>query len=517
METNAGMLIAGIVTQFILGGAFGWWLRGSPKPQVVVAPPPDDLREMVAENNRRADEMHQTMSTLQQLTDGIGKEVGDHSNRVQQINSDLSTAVQGKQGVELQMALQDAVREVTSANENLQNQLQDAERKLAEQAQTIQKHIEVARTDSLTGVLNRRAFDEEIMRRVSEFQRYRTPVSLLMADIDFFKKFNDTHGHQAGDEVIKLTANKLTQAMRDVDLVCRYGGEEFAVILPATELPGGGMAADRARVAIEAAALEFNGKKLAVTLSAGVASILPGENVASLIKRADDALYQSKKAGRNCAHCHDGEKIYRTGELPQVATPAAEVAVEKPTPTQVAPAVDTDPLNQLPNGEAFQNELRRRLEQQRKYRTPVTVLLTAIDNLHMLRQRHGDDGASLIVRAAAQLLKATAHEHDTLARVADDRFAMVLPGTNEEKTRVLADKVRSAIEKLTVVANGEAVRFTVSFGIGASSAGEGAEEIMERVTAALDAAIIGGGNRISSGDNTTSALDAALAREGSSN
>ncbi|MBL8826218.1 MAG: diguanylate cyclase, partial [Planctomycetaceae bacterium] len=430
MESNAGLLIVGIVVQFLLGGAFGWWLRGSPKVQVVTEPMPEELRDLVAENRRRADEMQVTMSTLQQLTGGIGKEVGDHSNRVQQISSDLSTAAAGKNGVELQMALQDAVREVTTANEKLQNQLQDAERKLAEQAHVIQKHIEVARTDSLTGVLNRRAFDEEISRRVAEFQRYRTPVSLLMADIDFFKKFNDTHGHQAGDEVIKLTARTLTGAMRDVDLVCRYGGEEFAVILPATELLGGGMAADRARTAIEAAVLEFEDKTLHVTLSAGVASVMPGDDVSQLIKRADAALYQSKHSGRNCAHYHDGEKIYRTGDIPAHAAPAVEAPAKPAAPVAAAP--DNDPLHQLPNSEAFQNELRRRLEQQRKYRTPVTVLLTAIDNLAMLRERHGEEGASLIVRAAAQLLKATSHEHDTLARVADDRFAMVLPGTNEE-------------------------------------------------------------------------------------
>lgn len=516
MVFNAAAIIVGIIVHTALGTAIGWWLRGAPKPPEPKKPESPDLHDMIAEHRKRADEMHQTMSTLQALTGGIEKQVGDHSTLVQQINSDLSTAAQGKEGVELQMAIQDAVREVTSANEKLQNQLKEAEQKLAEQAQTIQKHIEVARTDALTGVLNRRAFDEEIARRVSEFQRYRTPVSLLMVDIDHFKKFNDTHGHQAGDEVIKLTARTLSQAMRDVDLVCRYGGEEFAVILPGTELNGGGMAADRCRTAIEAAALAFEDKVLNVTMSCGVATVLPGEEFASLIKRADEALYQSKKTGRNCAHIHDGTQIYKTGTQPAPSAstlPAKEPSDASSTPLTTTPVADSDPLHQLPNNEAFQNELGRRLEQQRKYRTPVTVLLGSIDNLATLRTQYGPEGANLILRAATQLLKASAHEHDTLARVAEDRFAMVLPGTSLEKAQQLSERVRAAIEKLSVAIDGKAVCFTISFGAASSNAGDARADVMQRVTAALDSAVLAGGNRVLSGDFGEGAFDAAFARE----
>ncbi len=121
-----------------------------------------------------------------------------------------------------------------------------------------------------------------------------------MFDIDHFKKFNDTYGHQTGDDVLCHVACTLSMVMRDVDLVCRYGGEEFAVILPATEAPGAILAAERARTAIERMLVEVSGQQLKVTCSGGIAEALPGEDAESIIARADQGLYASKKAGRNC-------------------------------------------------------------------------------------------------------------------------------------------------------------------------------------------------------------------------
>ena len=168
----------------------------------------------------------------------------------------------------------------------------------------------MARTDALTGVLNRRAFDDEIGRRVSEFQRYRTPVSLLLFDIDHFKKFNDTYGHQTGDDVLCHVACTLSMVMRDVDLVCRYGGEEFAIILPATDLKGASLAAERARAAIERMVVDIDGQIAQghVELRRRRRSCRTKTSPAS-IARADQGLYASKKAGRNCVHLHDGRQL----------------------------------------------------------------------------------------------------------------------------------------------------------------------------------------------------------------
>ena len=114
----------------------------------------------------------------------------------------------------------------------LQNRLAQAEKQIAAQAADLRSYETEARTDSLTGLANRRAFDDEMQRRFAEWQRRRTPFSLMILDIDHFKQFNDSHGHPAGDEVLRNVGKVLVKTARQMDLPCRYGGEEFAVILP---------------------------------------------------------------------------------------------------------------------------------------------------------------------------------------------------------------------------------------------------------------------------------------------
>jgi diguanylate cyclase (GGDEF)-like protein/PAS domain S-box-containing protein len=152
-------------------------------------------------------------------------------------------------------------------------------------------------TDGLTGLYNRRFLDEAITTEFHRTLRTRSPLSVVMIDIDHFKKFNDTHGHDQGDRVLKAVAVAMRNALRKYDLPCRYGGEEFMAILPNTTAEGGLAVAERIRGNIEAMAVDG----LKVTASLGIATFptLNAESPAELIEWADQALYQSKEAGRN--------------------------------------------------------------------------------------------------------------------------------------------------------------------------------------------------------------------------
>lgn len=170
-------------------------------------------------------------------------------------------------------------------------------RDITEQKRLEEELRRLATTDGLTGLYNRRYLDETLAAEISRSRRKGAPLSIVMFDVDHFKKFNDTYGHEQGDRVLQAVAKALRDAIRKYDLPCRYGGEEFLAILPDTHAAGAFTVAERLRKDIEQ--MEVDGLK--VTISLGVATFpdLPAQNGDELIAFADQALYDSKRLGRN--------------------------------------------------------------------------------------------------------------------------------------------------------------------------------------------------------------------------
>lgn len=169
--------------------------------------------------------------------------------------------------------------------------------------------IREARTDMLTGLRNRRAFNEELGRQFAQRQRQGVYFSLIMIDIDHFKAlFNDAHGHLSGDLVLRSVAQVLSSTLREMDIVCRFGGDEFAVICPGSKLHEAAVGAERVRQAVAEHAGSLKQSQLQVTISLGVAEVISPEIAEGLIQRADDALYAAKHAGRNRVHWHNGHE-----------------------------------------------------------------------------------------------------------------------------------------------------------------------------------------------------------------
>lgn len=157
-----------------------------------------------------------------------------------------------------------------------------------------------AETDGLTELYNHRHFQQEVTRSIASFTRYQTPFSLIMVDIDHFKEVNDTYLHQTGDMILREISRLIRQSLRDsVDIASRYGGEEFAIILPQTGRDGAKVVADRLRAAVEGYRFRVGSESIGVTISIGVAEFRTGMNKSELVDRADSALYKAKKEGRN--------------------------------------------------------------------------------------------------------------------------------------------------------------------------------------------------------------------------
>jgi diguanylate cyclase len=156
--------------------------------------------------------------------------------------------------------------------------------------------------DPLTKIFNRKSFDEGMLKSFADAGENGKPLCLMLLDIDHFKRFNDTWGHQTGDQVLRLVAMTLKSNIKGKDMAARYGGEEFAAILPETDLEGAMIVADNIRKAVQAKELlkrSTNEKLGRITASFGVAAYRPGDSPSSLIERADRCLYAAKHAGRN--------------------------------------------------------------------------------------------------------------------------------------------------------------------------------------------------------------------------
>jgi two-component system cell cycle response regulator len=166
----------------------------------------------------------------------------------------------------------------------------------------VQLTVEMAITDALTGLHNRRYMETHLSTLVEQAAARGKPLAALIIDIDYFKSVNDSHGHDAGDDVLREFALRIRKSIRNIDLACRYGGEEFVIVMPETDMAVATMVAERLRrrIASEPFAIQQGARNLDVTISIGIAALDgPSDNAAAMLKRADTALYRAKRDGRN--------------------------------------------------------------------------------------------------------------------------------------------------------------------------------------------------------------------------
>ncbi|CAI8825810.1 Diguanylate cyclase DgcP [Pseudomonas sp. IT-P2] len=174
---------------------------------------------------------------------------------------------------------------------------------MEQEAQGYREHLEEQRQkaliDPLTGLPNRAAWTERLEHEIAQWQQHGNTLSLAMLDLDHFKRINDNYGHLAGDKVLKIIATVLRKRLRGSEFIARFGGEEFVLLLPATPPAVGAKLLETLRAAIEACPFHFKGERVTITVSMGLAAFRPGEHSDLVLKRADQALYRAKNAGRN--------------------------------------------------------------------------------------------------------------------------------------------------------------------------------------------------------------------------
>ena len=261
-------------------------------------------------DNRRIEEIRSEMrSLIMETLSGVNQASQDAEHSASTLAASSERLSQERSVEELRNIVNDVVKETHHMAQNsntLKQMLDDTRHEIDSLRTELERTRQQATTDALTGLLNRRGFETALQIACNEASQFRQSLSLLIIDIDHFKNVNDTHGHLAGDKVLRNVGTILSANIKGKDTVGRFGGEEFAVLLPGTTLENGMHVGEILRLNIERSRL--NGTEAGqivgqVTVSIGVSEYQFGENSDNFIKRADDALYQSKRAGRNRVSC----------------------------------------------------------------------------------------------------------------------------------------------------------------------------------------------------------------------
>lgn len=247
---------------------------------------------------------HEEVSELYDIVEQTGESAQGHSRKLTDLSDQINdTAPEVPAVGELLEDVLAIAKTMRAENEALETRLAES----ASEVSALQRDVEAiqaeAMRDALTGVANRATFDRSLIAHMDEAIEKGSPLALLLGDIDHFKKFNDTWGHQTGDQVLRLVADVMNNNVKGQDLLARYGGEEFAILLPDTSLKNANMLANRIREAVHSRRLKkrrTNEDLGVVTMSIGVAMLDRNDSMETLIERADKCLYAAKDAGRNC-------------------------------------------------------------------------------------------------------------------------------------------------------------------------------------------------------------------------
>jgi len=248
--------------------------------------------------------MTRELGAVRESLEAAGRDTAAYGEALEGASNKLESAKDQGSIKTLVESLVSATAKMQRRSQDLENRLHETSKEVDQLRNNLEKVREEAMTDALTGIANRKRFDESLRRAKREADSKNVPLSLVLCDIDFFKRFNDTWGHQTGDQIIRFVAGCLTRHSGEKHLVARYGGEEFAIVMPSTSIASASDIAEKIRRTVESKKLlrkSTNEDLGNITVSLGIASYTGSESVEELIERADNNLYKSKTDGRNRA------------------------------------------------------------------------------------------------------------------------------------------------------------------------------------------------------------------------
>lgn len=425
---------------------------GMAEPAVRVEFPPEKLSEV-------ADHLRSQAYT-------IAADVDAHQNAVQAVSNRLTAQKEGSTEAVFQ-----AINQLIEANELMQSQLHSAQARIHEQAVQIETAERRAETDALTRVPNRGAFDKHLSRQHALGAGSAGTLALL--DVDHFKKFNDTYGHRAGDEVLRVVAGILHSRLHKHGIVARFGGEEFAIIMDGSPIAEAMHVIDEARAAIGRREITFEGNKLRVTASAGVAELIAGETADGWLQRADEGLYRSKEAGRDCGHWMDGSDPIKIEPAIAGASATSSATTSAVANSQTA-ARGTEPPKTFGNLPG-RDELSEMFDEVRG-RMQSTV------SMHVMAIRCHGQANLVAMRSLMQIVRATLRSVDRLGCEDETTFLVLMPSIDEQTAHARCQQICQSTQAIGV-GKADGIVHPVTIGVSQVQPSDSFDDVADRSVA----------------------------------
>ncbi len=459
------------VAQFLIGVAIGWWFKK--RRAVGVLGDEQKLRAFVIQ--------------VYDYCLGLADDASRHASRVDEVCQEFVKPKSAHSHATPESLIVDAVSQIVLANKRFQTKLHSVEHELRQHSHLIDLHLNQTRIDPLTELPNRRAFDEQVRHRFADRQSSGKSFAIMLVDLDQFHKINEQFGHSAGDRVLRHVRDVLTDALREQDVITRYEGDQFAVVLPETAVAEAARAAERVRRAIHERQCPWEERSLSVTVSVGVVEAAAQDDAGALFRRVDTALYAAKESGRNMGYFHDGhdchpilEDTLSSLEAPD-RVPRSKAAAYAQYVAALGVDARTDPLTGLPNRRAFGDELRRQIAVARQSSAPLALMIVGVDRLSLLGAYHGQDTVDQLLRKMGQILCAAVRDADLVTRYGWEEFAVILPKTN----LLEANRAHDRIERALAACAHDEIPLTVSIGIVALQDEEDSLTLAKRADAAF--------------------------------
>ncbi|MBN2217341.1 MAG: diguanylate cyclase [Pirellulales bacterium] len=470
----------------VLGGWAGhWW----------------DTRKQRKLGNDQQRLARDVLADLHALIDDVSADVGAHDDCLAEVNAALGSAL--KEDTRLVAA---ALAKILMANNRLREHLGRAEAKLQQQSRTIEAQAEEARTDSLTQLVNRQAFDDEVKRSFAAYRRQGRNFSVVLLEIDPLAPGSDHAGEPLDDRTLARVAGAIHDNAREMDLVARRGHVQFALLLPGTMLDDATTVADRIGAAVTIA--QCGDDEAPITLSAGVVQVGPEDSARTLIARASAALDEAKAGGGNRVRAHDGVVIRpstREMSSPPIQTGLSGVKLSQSTSQKSVPAAtgesgwtgprqcEGEPPYLCARAE-FRMSVGRRLAEWSRGGTCLCVILARIDDYRSTIAEYGFDIEPCMRSALWHLIVSTTRDMDLVGLDDQETFAMLLPGADLAAATAVAERLRKSVVERSLATPTGLLQFTVSTGVTEARDGDSAESLLQRTEESLLAAVASGGS-----------------------